>query len=95
MRRRKENAIARKSCSQNRREREHTCKKERGSTHALVRSNDALNARASFEAGRRGSTHALVQSNDALNAHAGFEAGRRLRSRLASFEAGQRLRIRP
>ena len=45
--------LAHKSRSQNRREREHTCKKGRGSTHALVRSNDALNARAGFEAGQR------------------------------------------
>ena len=41
------------SRSQNRREREHTCEKGRGSTHALVQSNDALNARAGFEAGQR------------------------------------------
>ena len=34
--------LAHKSRSQNRREREHTCKKGRGSTHALVQSNDAL-----------------------------------------------------
>ena len=45
--------LAHKSRSQNRREREHTCKKGRGSTHALVQSNDALNARAGFEAGQR------------------------------------------
>ena len=45
--------LAHKSRSQNRREREHMCKKGCGSTHALVQSNDALNARAGFKAGRR------------------------------------------
>ena len=45
------------------------CKKGRGSTHALVRSNDAINARASL----------IERVNDALNERAGFEAGQRLR----------------
>ena len=34
--------LAHKSRPQNRREREHMCKRGRGSTHALVQSNDAL-----------------------------------------------------
>ena len=45
--------LVHKSRSQNRREREHKCKKGRGRTHALIQSNDVLNAHAGFEAGRR------------------------------------------